>query len=230
MDRETRRLVEEYRLLRRAPSRTTSSTSSSAASSTGRSSSSARRCSASALGTIGAAPRYAGEADVAFGRAHLAAQGRRHDPRRPAGPALARAVPAERRRHARARRHPGRVPDLHEPAGQGRPMLATSWKPNADATVWTFQLRKGVKFHNGKAMTSADVVASMKQYVGEKIERGPLPVLRRRRRLGGGPVHGRLPAEVPDRRVPVPAEPDDVPGDHPAGGDRRKPGSGSRAA
>lgn len=52
--------------------------------------------------------------------------------------------------------------------GQIVPWLATSWKPNANATVWTFQIRKGVKFHNGKTLTSADVVASMKQYVGAK--------------------------------------------------------------
>jgi peptide/nickel transport system substrate-binding protein len=48
------------------------------------------------------------------------------------------------------------------------PALATSWRPNADATVWTFQIRRGVKFHNGKTLTAQDVVASMKQYVGEK--------------------------------------------------------------
>lgn len=54
------------------------------------------------------------------------------------------------------------------PQGQVVPWLATSWKPNKNATVWTFQLRKGVKFHNGQTMTSKDVVASMKQYVGEK--------------------------------------------------------------
>ena len=48
---------------------------------------------------------------------------------------------------------------------QVRPWLATSWKPNADLTVWTFQLRKGVKFHNGKTMTADDVVASFKQYL-----------------------------------------------------------------
>ncbi len=52
--------------------------------------------------------------------------------------------------------------------GQVVPSLATSWKPNKNATVWTFQIRKGVKFHNGKTLTSADVVASMKQYVGAK--------------------------------------------------------------
>jgi peptide/nickel transport system substrate-binding protein len=54
------------------------------------------------------------------------------------------------------------------PQGRVVPWLATSWKPNADATVWTFQIRKGVKFHNGKTMTANDVVASMRQYVSAK--------------------------------------------------------------
>lgn len=41
-----------------------------------------------------------------------------------------------------------------------RPVLAESWSPNKDGTVWTFKLRQGVKFHNGKTMTADDVVAS----------------------------------------------------------------------
>ena len=48
---------------------------------------------------------------------------------------------------------------------QVKPWLATSWKPNKTLTTWTFQLRKGVKFHNGKTMTADDVVASFKQYL-----------------------------------------------------------------
>ncbi len=30
-----------------------------------------------------------------------------------------------------------------------RPLLATSWEANADATQWTFHLREGVSFHDG---------------------------------------------------------------------------------
>ena len=51
---------------------------------------------------------------------------------------------------------------------QLRPWLATSWKPNKDLTVWTFQIRKGVKFHNGKTLTAEDVVASFRQYLNQK--------------------------------------------------------------
>jgi len=42
------------------------------------------------------------------------------------------------------------------------PWLATSWSSNADATVWTFKLRQGVKFNNGRPMTADDVVYSFK--------------------------------------------------------------------
>ena len=41
-----------------------------------------------------------------------------------------------------------------------RPQLAESWSPNQDGTVWTFKLRQGVQFHDGRPMTAADVVAT----------------------------------------------------------------------
>jgi peptide/nickel transport system substrate-binding protein len=69
---------------------------------------------------------------------------------------------------------PGEYLTFTNPKGQVVPSLASSWKPNKDATVWTFQIRKGVKFHDGKTLTAADVVASMKQYVGNKASNAGL--------------------------------------------------------
>ncbi len=48
------------------------------------------------------------------------------------------------------------------------PWLATSWTPNAKANVWTFKIRQGVKFNNGKLMTVDDVVYSFKTQCNPK--------------------------------------------------------------
>ncbi|MFG1955658.1 ABC transporter substrate-binding protein [Micromonospora sp. NPDC048830] len=44
------------------------------------------------------------------------------------------------------------------------PMLAKSWTVSEDQKVYTFVLRDDVTFHNGKKMTSADVVYSLDYY------------------------------------------------------------------
>jgi len=51
--------------------------------------------------------------------------------------------------------------------GAPQPQLAESWETNADASVWRFQIRKDVEFHNGKTLTPQDVVASF-AYVGSE--------------------------------------------------------------
>lgn len=46
-----------------------------------------------------------------------------------------------------------------------QPALATSAAVSSDGLTWTFQLRPGVKFHNGQDFTSADVVASYARFL-----------------------------------------------------------------
>ena len=43
------------------------------------------------------------------------------------------------------------------------PQLADSWSSSEDATVWTFKLRQGVKFHHGKEFNADDVVFTFKR-------------------------------------------------------------------
>lgn len=43
------------------------------------------------------------------------------------------------------------------------PQLALSWEANEDLSEWVFNLRPGVKFHDGRDVTSADVVATFER-------------------------------------------------------------------
>jgi peptide/nickel transport system substrate-binding protein len=43
-----------------------------------------------------------------------------------------------------------------------QPVLATSWSSNSTADVWTFKIRTGVKFHDGRPLTADDVVYTYK--------------------------------------------------------------------
>jgi peptide/nickel transport system substrate-binding protein len=48
------------------------------------------------------------------------------------------------------------------------PMLADHWTVSDDGRTYTFFLRKGVVFHNGEPLTSADVVWSFNRYLNPK--------------------------------------------------------------
>ena len=54
--------------------------------------------------------------------------------------------------------------------GQDRKLrgeLATEWEGSNGGKTWTFTLRQGVEFHNGKSLTPADVIASFNHHRGE---------------------------------------------------------------
>ncbi len=42
-----------------------------------------------------------------------------------------------------------------------RPCLSESWQPNRDGSVWSFKIRQGVKFHDGRTLSPGDVAATM---------------------------------------------------------------------
>ncbi|NLN16790.1 MAG: ABC transporter substrate-binding protein [Firmicutes bacterium] len=54
------------------------------------------------------------------------------------------------------------------------PMLAESWDISPDGLVYTFYLRKGVPFHNGKEMKAEDVWASVVRFLEVSPRKGEL--------------------------------------------------------
>ena len=49
------------------------------------------------------------------------------------------------------------------------PALAQYWTASRDNLTWTFTLRKGVRFHNGREVTADDVVFSLSRLVDPKV-------------------------------------------------------------
>ncbi len=58
------------------------------------------------------------------------------------------------------------------PSGELVGDAAESWDASDDATQWTFKLRKGATFSNGKDMTAEDVIASFNHHRGEDSKSG----------------------------------------------------------
>ena len=57
------------------------------------------------------------------------------------------------------------------------PRLAESWESNADANVWTFHLRQGVKFHDGSDFTAKDARYSIMRLIDPKVASPAAPAL-----------------------------------------------------
>ena len=57
------------------------------------------------------------------------------------------------------------------------PELAESWESSPDAATWTFKLRKGVTFHNGKSFEAEDALYSINYHRGEKSQSAAKPLL-----------------------------------------------------
>jgi ABC-type transport system substrate-binding protein len=55
--------------------------------------------------------------------------------------------------------------------GKAIPYLAESWTVSPDGRRYTFRIRQGVRFHNGRAMTAMDVKANAER-VRDKVRRG----------------------------------------------------------
>jgi peptide/nickel transport system substrate-binding protein len=55
--------------------------------------------------------------------------------------------------------------------------LAESWEASADAKTWTFNLRQGVTFHNGKSFGADDVIESLQMHVAEGAKSAAQPIV-----------------------------------------------------
>src|SRR3712207_715151 len=45
------------------------------------------------------------------------------------------------------------------------PGLAESWEPNEDGSEWTFKIRQGVKWQDGKPLTTDDIIQSIERNI-----------------------------------------------------------------
>ncbi|SHH59807.1 ABC transporter substrate-binding protein [Marivita hallyeonensis] len=55
--------------------------------------------------------------------------------------------------------------------------LAESWEASADAVTWTFKLRQGVNFHNGKPFGADDVLESLQMHTAEGAKSAAKPIV-----------------------------------------------------
>ena len=56
-----------------------------------------------------------------------------------------------------------------EEDGSLTPMLATSWEANDAGTVWTFEIREGVQFHDGEPLDAEAVAVNLQRFVNPEV-------------------------------------------------------------
>ncbi|CAM3937094.1 ABC transporter substrate-binding protein [Phaeobacter inhibens] len=64
------------------------------------------------------------------------------------------------------------------PKGGIENRVAESVEASADAKTWTFKIRKGVEFHNGKSVTAEDVMRTMERHSNDDSQSGALGIMR----------------------------------------------------
>lgn len=64
------------------------------------------------------------------------------------------------------------------PEGVLEGILTDSIEPSADAKTWSFKIRKGVEFHNGKSLTPDDVLKTFQRHSDENAKSGALGVMK----------------------------------------------------
>lgn len=88
--------------------------------------------------------------------------------------------------YSRARSHYNNLVQLSDDI-VAQPELAESFGPNADASEWTFNLRKDVKFHDGSKFTADDVVWSLNRHLGKdskSVAKGLVKTVKEWRKVG----------------------------------------------
>ena len=61
--------------------------------------------------------------------------------------------------------------------GQLVPRLAESWEASDDAVSWTFKIKQGAEFHDGKTVEAQDVIASINEHRGEDSKSPAKPIV-----------------------------------------------------
>ncbi len=66
-------------------------------------------------------------------------------------------------------------PILWQVGAEQKPWVAEKWTVGQDGLTWTFNIRKGIKFHNGADLTAADVKFSIERFKGpEALQPGSI--------------------------------------------------------